>query len=236
MNSSEVDRQRAYYATAASRYDREHVCEDKIHALALSFLESMTCFYGFESLLDVGSGTGRVLDYFREQRPSVHTVGIEPVAEMRAVGHAKGLPESQLQAGDATQLQFPDASFDVVCCFGVLHHIKQPERAVAEMLRVARRAIFISDGNNFGQGSTRARRVKQALDFLRLWPVANLVKTRGKGYMWSESDGVAYSYSVFNNYEQVRAACRQVHLLNTEGTGINPYRTAGHVALLGIKG
>lgn len=235
MNLREVDKQRGYYASAAARYDAEHVCEDRIHAMALRFLDSMVDFHGFESLLDVGSGTGRVLSYFHERRPTFDTVGVEPVAEMRAVGHAKGLSETQLRPGDATKLEFPDAAFDVVCCFGVLHHIKQPERAIAEMLRVARRAVFISDGNNFGQGSPRARLIKQALDFLRLWPAANLVKTRGKGYMWSESDGVAYSYSVFNNYEQIRAVCDPIHVLNTEGTGVNPYRTAGHVALLGLK-
>lgn len=235
MKSNEVDKQRAYYAEAAARYDAEHVCEDKIHTLALHFLGGMIDFYGFQTLLDVGSGTGRVLLHFRDTRPDLQTVGVEPVTEMRNVGYAKGLAAEQLRAGDATRLEFADGAFDVVCCFGVLHHIKHPERAVAEMLRVAKRGVFISDGNNFGQGSPRARLVKQSLDFLRLWPLANFVNTKGKGYVWSESDGVAYSYSVFNNYEQIRAQCPRVHLLNTDGTGVNPYRSAGHVALLALK-
>jgi hypothetical protein len=39
---------------------------------------------------------------------------------------------------------------------------------------------------------------------------------------------------VFNNYAQIARVCR-THIFNTEPAGINPYRTAPHVALLGIK-
>jgi hypothetical protein len=117
----------------------------------------------------------------------------------------------------------------------VLHHIPHPERAVGEMLRVARRAILISDGNNFGQGSAGVRAVKQLLHALRLWPLADLIKTRGKGYTVTEGDGVAYSYSVYRSYAQVRRASRSVHVVNTLDAGVNPYRTSPHVALLGIK-
>ena len=78
---------------------------------------------------------------------------MEPVAGLRTVVHAKGVPCNDLVDGDATNLDCADGAFDVVCAFGVLHHIKQLELAVREMLRVARQAIFISHTNNFGQGS-----------------------------------------------------------------------------------
>jgi SAM-dependent methyltransferase len=45
------------------------------------------------------------------------------------------LPGVALQ-GDATSLAFPDGAFDVVYSFGVLHHIPEVERAVAEIHRV----------------------------------------------------------------------------------------------------
>ena len=136
---------------------------------------------------------------------------------------------------DALQLQFDDNQFDLVCSFGVLHHIKTPDLAIKEMLRVAKKAIFISDANNFGQGSFIARTMKQTLNLLRLWTITDLIKTNGKGYTISQGDGLAYSYSVFNNYHQIRQSCRSVHLFNTSSGGINPYKTADHIALLGIK-
>jgi hypothetical protein len=103
------------------------------------------------------------------------------------------------------------------------------------MLRVARKAIFISDCNNFGQGSKLARLFKQAANAAGLWPMADFIKTKGKGYTISEGDGLFYSYSVFNNYKQIAQACQSVYLLSTTDSGPNLYRTSTHVALLGIK-
>jgi len=75
--------------------------------------------------------------------------------------------------------------------------------------------------------------MKQTLNAMRIWSVADFVKTRGKGYTLSEGDGLAYSYSVFNNFKQISRTC-DVYTFNTGGR-INPYRTSSHVALLGIK-
>jgi hypothetical protein len=103
------------------------------------------------------------------------------------------------------------------------------------MLRVSKRAIFISDSNNFGQGSAPARAVKQIANSLGLWPIIDFIKSRGKGYILSEGDGVSYSYSVFNDYLQIRRACESIYLLNTQDAGVNLYRTAASVALPGVK-
>ena len=137
--------------------------------------------------------------------------------------------------GDARQLAFADGEFDLVCEFGVLHHIHKPDGAISEMCRVARIGIFISDSNNFGQGSLLSRFSKQALDKLCLWPFANFIKTRGRGYTISEGDGLGYSYSVFNNFKQIRLKCDKIYIMNTSPGGSNIYKSAATVALLGIK-
>lgn len=235
LKQSEIDAQRAYYASTADRYDAMHLDTKDEHYFALAFLMASLDYLEISSVLDIGSGTGRAIQFIKERRPDVRVVGIEPVEELRRQGHAKGLSEQELIEGDATQLQFSPSEFDLVCEFGVLHHVRQPDIVVAEMLRVAGKAIFVSDSNNFGQGSWASRSLKQIINLLGLWRVADLVKTRGKGYTVSKGDGLAYSYSVFNNYKQIRAQCSSVHLCNTEDAQINPYTTAGHVALLGVK-
>jgi hypothetical protein len=131
-------------------------------------------------------------------------------------------------------LAFAERSFDLVCEFGALHHIPRPELAISEMLRVARKAIFISDSNNFGQGGKFSRFLKQAINALQLWPAANLIKTKGRGYTLSAGDGLSYSYSVFTNYKQISKHCAAVYLLGTTNSAPNLYRTSSHVALLGI--
>lgn len=68
-----------------------------------------------------------------------------------------------------------------------------------------------------------------------LWGVADYIKTKANGYSISGGDGLFYSYSIYNNYDQIRKRYKSIHVFNTLPAGINPYRSAGHVALLGIK-
>ena len=228
--------QRAYYARTANAYDRAHAHEGDAHYFALSFLLGALDFLEATSVLEVGAGTGRALLHLTRYRPELTVRGIEPVDELREAAYAKGLSRGILLAGDGNTLAFADQEFDAVCAFGVLHHVPRPDQVIREMLRVARRAIFISDSNNFGQGSPITRTVKQAINAVHLWRLANWIRTRGRGYQITEGDGLAYSYSVFNDYELIRRHCRSVHILNTAEAGVNPYRSASHVAMLGIKG
>lgn len=234
-SDNEIETQRGYYARTAHRYDEMHVHEKGEHFFALSFMTAVLEFLDIKSILDIGSGTGRTLIYIKKQRPDISIVGVEPVGKLRDIGYSKGILKTELIEGDATSVQFQDGEFDLVCAFGVLHHIKYPQQAVSEMLRVSKKAIFISDSNNFGQGPGLIRLTKQIINLLRLWKFVDFIKTKGKGYALSEGDGLAYSYSVFNNYSQIRHKCKSVHIFNTIDAKINPYRTSGHIALLGIK-
>jgi len=197
--SKEVETQRAYYAETASHYDEMHLHGDDEHSFALRFMVSTLESLGIRSVLDIGSGTGRVLLNIKADAPNISALGVEPSAELRQIGHAKGLSETELIDGDAMNLAFADGEFDLVCEFAVLHHVPVPAKAVSEMLRVARKAVFISDSNNFGHGSGKARMLKQALNAMGLWQLAYKIRTGGNGYLISEGDGLAYSYSVFDS-------------------------------------
>jgi len=232
----EIKMQRHHYAEISQKYNDRHVSLEDEHYFALSFLIASVEYLSINSILDIGSGTGRALLYIKKNKPNLRVIGIEPVKELREVGYNDGLSDNELLDGDGTELVYEDGSFDLVCEFGMLHHVKYPEKIVLEMLRVAKKAIFISDANNFGQGNLFNRTLKQILNAAGLWKAAFLIKTRGKGYTFHpEGDGLAYSYSVFNNYGLIRQQCQKVHILNTLDGGINPYRSAGHVGLLGIK-
>ena len=229
--------QRAFYADAAKNYDHAHDADEEHHgySLAEQFMISVAKLLDIQSILDVGSGTGRVLLKINNEIPNVRAIGIEPSQELRDIGYANGLSPTQLTDGDAMQLAFDNASFDLVCEFGMLHHIATPSRAISEMLRVARKAIFICDNNNFAVGGKFLRMLKQSLAATGLWHLAVLIKTKGKRYSITSEDGLAYAYSVFEDYKQIAKDCRSVHMLNTTVSGPNLYRNAPRVALLGIK-
>jgi ubiquinone/menaquinone biosynthesis C-methylase UbiE len=229
--------QEEYYKKTAENYDEMHLKEgeDAEHQFALSFLSAMIELYSIKSVLDVGAGTGRTITYLKEKFPNIHIVGIEPVDELRAIGYEKGIPKDILMDGSGTAMTFKDGEFDLVCEFAVLHHVGRPQDMVGEMLRVAKKAIFISDSNNFGQGGATSRIFKQAINSLGLWKAYNFAKTKGKGYQITEGDGLAYSYSVFNNYNQIKKACKTIHTINTKGESIDHYSSAEHVALFAVK-
>lgn len=232
---NEIEIQREYYTNTAEFYNDMHVNYEDEHFFALRFMESIVDFYNIRSILDIGAGTGRTAQYLKNKYPHLKIVSVEPVYALRKIGYENGLSEEELVEGDATNLRFSNKEFDLVCEFGVLHHIQTPSIAVKEMLRVSRIGIFISDSNNFGQGAYVARTLKQILNAMGLWKFADFIKTKGKGYTISEGDGLAYSYSVFNDYKLIAKHCKVIHLLNTKDGSVNPYKTASHVALLGIK-
>jgi ubiquinone/menaquinone biosynthesis C-methylase UbiE len=229
--------QNKYYHETAAEYDTMHMHEDADpeHDIAFYFMCSMIEKLNIKSVLDVGAGTGRVILQLQKKYPGLRIVGIEPVEGLREQGYKKGILKDDLLEGDGKNINFPENQFDLVCAFGILHHIDKPEQAIKEMLRVSKYAIFISDSNNFGQGGRLGRFVKQAINAVGLWSVYNYIRTKGKKYQISEGDGLFYSYSVFNNFSLIKDNCKSVHLMNTRDAGINPYRTASHAAILGLK-
>jgi ubiquinone/menaquinone biosynthesis C-methylase UbiE len=237
MNSAEKQDayQREYYGGVAPRFDKMNVKERDEHYFALATLEGLLGFLECRSLLDVGAGTGRTLRFFKTKRSDLRLKGIEPVAAMREQAYQLGVDRDEIIAGDARELPFGEGAFDIVTETGILHHIPNPERAISEMLRVAKKAIFISDSNNLGQGGWLARLTKQSLRAVGLWKAAYYIRSGRKGYWMSEGDGLAYPFSVYDYYALIRSRCKAVHVINTRDAGINPYRSAPHVALLGIK-
>jgi ubiquinone/menaquinone biosynthesis C-methylase UbiE len=87
-------------------------------------------FTGDERLLDVGCGDGGVAALLRDRVADVVAVDVEASPEWE---DADGL---RFQVADGERLPFPDASFDLVHSKDSLHHMAQPEQALAEVRRV----------------------------------------------------------------------------------------------------
>ena len=234
-STDQVGAQRDYYAATAERYEALHVRAHDEHDLALAWLSGLLSHYDAGSVLDIGCGTGRAPLYLRRHQPGVRVLGVEPSAELRAVGHAAGIAADALVDGDATRLDYPDDSFDVVCEFGVLHHVQRPRVVIAEMLRVSRLGIFISDDNHFAAGSALNRVAKRSLGALGLWPAAYWLRSGGKGYRISEGDGLSYPYSVFDDLGFIETHCDLVQMGNMTAAGTDLHAQAAHVALFGRK-
>lgn len=84
-----------------------------------------------QSLLDVGGGTGYLASCLSDRFERVVVADLSP--GMLSVARTRNLETVE---ASALELPFKDEEFDVVLCTDALHHIKQIERAVAEMGRV----------------------------------------------------------------------------------------------------
>ncbi|MEA2998256.1 MAG: hypothetical protein QOK17_89 [Sphingomonadales bacterium] len=89
-------------------------------------------------LVDIGTGTGRMLELFGPAAD--HALGVDRSPEMLRLARAKlgqaGLPAAELRQGDMYALPLASGSTDTVIIHQVLHYAQQPAGAVAEAARL----------------------------------------------------------------------------------------------------
>lgn len=68
--------------------------------------------------------------------PDTRLTGIDASAAMLTTARAKLAADVQLACGRAAMQPFPGARFDLVVSTSVLHHLPEPEAALAEIRRV----------------------------------------------------------------------------------------------------
>src|SRR5215510_3605669 len=138
---------RAARASAAQAYFRRHAAEwDRIRKLHVADEEVEQAIVAalagqpFRSLLDLGTGTGRMLELFGPQIQ--RGLGLDLSLDMLALARSRldraGLRHCSVRQGDIYDLALPKDSFDVVIIHQVLHFLDDGARALAEAARVLR--------------------------------------------------------------------------------------------------
>jgi SAM-dependent methyltransferase len=97
------------------------------------------------SFLDAGCGEGFVARRLLDAMPGLKLTGCDVSESALAVARSAN-PGAKFVSGSVVALPFPDNAFDVVGCFEVLEHLPGdlPRQALAELERVARRAVMLS--------------------------------------------------------------------------------------------
>ena len=100
-----------------------------------SILDALRGDLSGRDLLDICTGTGHLAGAAAVRGARV--VGVD-FADSMVVAARKNYPDVTFRQGDAEQLPFPDASFDVAtCAFGLLH-LGDPEVGLREVFRILR--------------------------------------------------------------------------------------------------
>jgi ubiquinone/menaquinone biosynthesis C-methylase UbiE/predicted DNA-binding transcriptional regulator len=108
--------------------------EDAVEGALLAIVEGRT----FARHVDVGTGTGRMLEIFSGQ--AREGMGVDLSRDMLNVARAKlseaGLTTRFVRQADASALPLEDGAADLVTLHQVLHYLEDPRIALAECARV----------------------------------------------------------------------------------------------------
>jgi ubiquinone/menaquinone biosynthesis C-methylase UbiE len=127
---------RRYYDAFSKNYEAERGANsaqgyhDMVDELESEFVRR---FGEDRDVLEVGCGTGLVLERIRVFARSVQGIDLSP--GMLEHARRRGL---NVREASATELPFEDNSFDVCCSFKVLAHVPAINTALSEMARVTR--------------------------------------------------------------------------------------------------
>lgn len=127
----------AYFAANAEDWDRIRVLHADDEAVEAALLGAVGP-NPIGRLLDLGTGTGRILELLGQRAD--HAVGVDLSREMLNVARSKlersHLNQIQIRHGNLYQLPFPNSSFDIAVMHQVLHFLEDPGEALAETARV----------------------------------------------------------------------------------------------------
>jgi len=137
VREARAARAAAYFKANAAEWERIrslHAPEKEVEAAILKRLPDK-----IENLLDLGTGTGRMLELLAPR--AGRAVGIDASPDMLAIARDRlstaHLGNAQVRLGDLFRLPFAnDAGFDAVLFHQVLHYLDDPGSAVAEAARV----------------------------------------------------------------------------------------------------
>jgi ubiquinone/menaquinone biosynthesis C-methylase UbiE/predicted ester cyclase len=132
---SETERVRQIFDKQAPKYDKSM---SRFEKLLFAGNREWVCERAKGEVLELAAGTARNLPFYSAD---VKVTGVELSPEMAELGRQRAINlgrEIDIQVGDATELPFPDESFDTVVCTYGLCTIPDDARAVREAKRVLR--------------------------------------------------------------------------------------------------
>lgn len=168
VRSARAEKAMAYFSRNASGWDnirKLHVSEATVEAA----LREIVGDRPVDSLLDLGTGTGRLLQLF--EGIYRHGTGIDASREMLAVARSNlekaGISKASIRQGDIFNLPLENGGYDLVTIHQVLHYLEDPHLAIDEAARMLRPGgrLVIVDFAPHGVDSLRAEHHHARLGF-----------------------------------------------------------------------
>ncbi len=121
-----------------------------------------------KSILDVGCAAGSFSEAVKMYNKNLEYTGVDISASMICEAKRR-FPDDSFFICDGQTLDFPDNSFDIVLCFGVLHVTENWKKLLAEQWRVCRKTLLFDVRVVEDKGICNAEESYQRLEFDGKW-------------------------------------------------------------------
>jgi len=139
VRAARAEKAQAYFSSNAAEWDelrKLHVSEAEVERA----LKKLVGDGPINAFLDLGTGTGRLLQLF--EGTYRHATGVDASREMLSVARANlersGITKATIRLGDIFNLPLESGQYDLVSIHQVLHYLENPELAIAEAARMLR--------------------------------------------------------------------------------------------------
>lgn len=135
-------------------------------------------------ILDVGCGPGYLTLAIVRRTRNVSVIGIDINADMVARARADAaefrvpVDRAYFERMDAHDLKFPAETFDCAVCVGLLHHLKNPVKALNELHRVLKKGgvAWIYDTRSDASEAEIKKHVEYIRERLKLARIGRIAK------------------------------------------------------------
>jgi 2-polyprenyl-3-methyl-5-hydroxy-6-metoxy-1,4-benzoquinol methylase len=150
-----------------------------------------------ESVLEAGCGEGISTQRLRQMLPgAAKMTAFDYDADRLAAARSRN-PDISISRETIYELPYADKSFDMVICMEVLEHLEHPDRALAELARVAGRWLLLS---------VPREPLWRVLNLVRLKYIGGLGNTPAHIQHWSAGGFV----SMVRQYAEIRQVRRPI--------------------------
>ena len=139
VRETRATRAQAYFRANAENWDAlraQHIPETVVEQKLAALISQQK----IDLLVDLGTGTGRILELFGAR--AAHAVGFDISPDMLALARTKldelGLHHCQVRQGDCANVPLEDGVADIVVLHQVLHFLDDPQQSIIEAARILR--------------------------------------------------------------------------------------------------
>jgi ubiquinone/menaquinone biosynthesis C-methylase UbiE len=165
------------FSKDAADYDQSKRYESLRESYPAIVAEALSSPFG--AMLDIGCGTGALLQMIQEKKKDARFFGVDISEQMIQVAKAKLGEKADLRVSDSEKLPFPNEAFDLVMCTFSFHHYPNPGAVLLEV----RRLLAPSGRLILADPTTAIPLLRQLVNFIHLFTKDGTVRIYSKKEM-----------------------------------------------------